>query len=157
MLKLLEIGLSSPEYVKIVCKVCESVWKSVWECMKLRILNVLTKTAPTIPQTPHTDLKYPYVPKMAIWTHCVLGGAGGGITAGWGLGWLNTERKRRNFVWPTVALILASVKGWGLFNHCWGCLWVPQGELRNINVRMICRVISRISKRYHMLGWNVEI
>ena len=38
--------------------------------MKLRILNVLTKTAPTIPQTPHTDLKYPYVPKMAIWTHC---------------------------------------------------------------------------------------
>ena len=39
--------------------------------MKLRILNVLTKTAPTIPQTPHTDLKYPYVPKMAIRTHCV--------------------------------------------------------------------------------------
>ena len=38
--------------------------------MKLRILNVLTKTAPTIPQTPHTDLKYPYVPKMAIRTHC---------------------------------------------------------------------------------------
>ena len=70
MLKLLEIGLSSPEYVKIVCKVCESVWKSVWECMKLRILNVLTETAPTIPQTPQTDLKYPYVPKMAIWTHC---------------------------------------------------------------------------------------
>ena len=70
MLKLLEIGLNSPECVKIVCKVCESVWKSVWECMKLRILNVLTKTAPTIPQTPHTDLKYPYVPKMAIWTHC---------------------------------------------------------------------------------------
>ena len=72
MLKLLEIGLSSPECVKIVCKVCESVWKSVWECMKLRILNVLTKTAPTIPQTPHTDLKYPYVPKMAIWTHCAM-------------------------------------------------------------------------------------
>ena len=70
MLKLLEIGLNSPECVKIVCKVCESVWKSVWECMKLRILNVLTKTAPTIPQTPHTDLKYPYVPKMAIRTHC---------------------------------------------------------------------------------------
>ena len=40
--------------------------------MKLRILNVLTKTAPTIPQTPHTDLKYPYVPKMAIRTHCAL-------------------------------------------------------------------------------------
>ena len=38
--------------------------------MKLRILNVLTETAPTIPQTPQTDLKYPYVPKMAIWTHC---------------------------------------------------------------------------------------
>ena len=72
MLKLLEIGLNSPECVKIVCKVCESVWKSVWECMKLRILNVLTKTAPTIPQTPHTDLKYPYVPKMAIWTHCAM-------------------------------------------------------------------------------------
>ena len=71
MLKLLEIGLNSPECVKIVCKVCESVWKSVWECMKLRILNVLTKTAPTIPQTPHTDLKYPYVPKMDIRTHCV--------------------------------------------------------------------------------------
>ena len=40
--------------------------------MKLRILNVLTKTAPTIPQTPHTDLKYPYVPKMAIRPHCAL-------------------------------------------------------------------------------------
>ena len=72
------------------------------------------------------------------------------------MGWLNSERKRRTFVCPTVALILAYVKGWGLFNHCWGCLWVPQGELRNINVRMICRVISRISKRYHMLGWNVK-
>ena len=78
MLKLLEIGLSSPECVKIVCKVCESVWKSVWECMKLRILNVLTETAPTIPQTPQTDLKYPYVPKMAIWTHCEGDGPRGG-------------------------------------------------------------------------------
>ena len=56
--------------MKSVCKVCESVWRSVWECMKLRIRNVLTETAPMIPQTPQTDFKYPYVPKMAIWTHC---------------------------------------------------------------------------------------
>ena len=40
------------------------------ECVKLRILNVLAEMVPMIPQTPQMDLKYPYVPEMAIWTHC---------------------------------------------------------------------------------------